>query len=160
MAVKREKEKEAVVTVASSQPSSFTDLLAGVTGVSHTSNLNPGVSTDSRVHWTTSPMDYFQPFNVTANDSHSQHHHEFSFLQENYPTGVVGGGLVSGLNRGTLQSNLLSSLPHHHHLGSTSTNYPFFVSSDGYDSQCLQLYGGAADGGGRHSDHHKEKSKN
>lgn len=154
MAVKKEKKKEAVVTVASSQPSSFADLLAGVTGVSHTSDLNPGVSTDSRMHWTTSPiMDYFQPFNVTANDSHSQHHHEFSFLQENYPTGVVGGGLVSSLNRGTLQSNLLSSLPHHHHhLGSTSANYPFFVSSDGYDSQCLQLYGGA--------DHHKEKPKN
>ncbi|GJS55835.1 transcription factor TCP2 [Tanacetum coccineum] len=153
MAVKKDKEKEPVVTVAS-QPSSFTNLLAGGTSVSPTSNLNPRVSTDSRMHWTTSPMDYFQPFNVAANDSHSQHHHEFSFLQDNYPTGVVGG-----LNRGTLQSNLLSSLPHqHHHLGSTSTNYPFFIASDGYDSQCLQLYGGG-DGGGRHSDHHKEKPK-
>ncbi|KAL7593578.1 transcription factor TCP2 [Lactuca sativa] len=142
-------------------------------------------------------------FNIAAVDNHPQQHH-FSFLQENFAPVVTtsggdgggesynlnfsiaasssGGGIAPGFNRGTLQSNLLSILPHHHHHfqrfqspsmvdGSTSTNFPFFIAptigsgapehfpATGYDSQRRQLYGGA-DGGARHSDHHKEKSKN
>lgn len=140
-------------------------------------------------------------FNITAGDNHPQQHH-FSFLQENFAPVVTtsggdggvesynlnfsiasssGGSIAPGFNRGTLQSNLLSILPHHHHLqrfqspsmadGSTSTNFPFFIAptngsgapdhfqATGYDSQRRQLYGGA-DGAGRHSDNHKEKSKN
>lgn len=142
-------------------------------------------------------------FNITAGDNHPHQHH-FSFLQENFAPVVTttggdgggeqgynlnfsiassssGGGLAPGFNRGTLQSNLLSILPHHHHLqrfqspsmadGSTSTNFPFFIAptigsivpdhfpASGYDSHRRQLYSGADDGG-RHSEHHKEKSKN
>ncbi|KAI3731773.1 hypothetical protein L1987_62962 [Smallanthus sonchifolius] len=85
---------------------------------------------------------------------------------------------TGGFTRGTLQSNLQSTLlPHHHHHhlqrfqsssidGSTPTNLPFFIfpnagvdhfpGTGGYHLS----YGGGGDGSGRHSDHHKEKSKN
>ncbi|KAI3824556.1 hypothetical protein L1987_06019 [Smallanthus sonchifolius] len=149
MAAKKEKEI-----------SSFTDLLTG--GINN--NSNPTASTESRTHWTTTtPMDYFQ-----MPQFHQNHH--FSFLQENFAPVVTtgGGGLASGLNRGTLQSNLLSSQPHHHHHqlqrfqpasmvdGSTSTNFAFFTAPDNFPATG---YGGG-DGGGRHSGHYKEKSRN
>lgn len=154
-----------------SQSGSFTDLLTA--GVS-----NPGAS----------GMDYFQmqQFNHHQQQQHqhqqqNQHQHNFSFIEDNLnfepvvTTSGSGGGLAPGFNRGTLQSNLLSVLPHHNHLqrfqqstsmvdGSTSTNFPVFMAPNmgmgapdhfpatGYDSQRY--------GGGSHSHHHKEKSKN
>ncbi|KAL7606682.1 hypothetical protein Lser_V15G15535 [Lactuca serriola] len=144
-------------------------------------------------------------FNITAGDNHQhQHHnnnnnpqHHFSFLQDSFvpavTTGGGGGGesynlnfsmtsssggtLAPGFSRGTLQSNLPSSLlPHHHHFqrfqspsidGSTSTNLPFFIvpnaASDHFPAAAgyhLSYGGGGGDGVGRHSDHHKEKTKN
>ncbi|CAI9292921.1 unnamed protein product [Lactuca saligna] len=108
-----------------------------------------------------SPQIFQMPqFNIAAVDNHPQQHH-FSFLQENFAPVVTtsggdgggesynlnfsiassssGGGIAPGFNRGTLQSNLLSILPHHHHHlqrfqspsmvdGSTSTNFPFFIA--------------------------------
>ncbi|XP_024987923.1 transcription factor TCP2-like isoform X2 [Cynara cardunculus var. scolymus] len=147
-------------------------------------------------------------FNITAGDNHHHHNnqqHHFSFLQDSFVPAVTtagssggGGGesynlnfsmtsssggaaLAPGFSRGTLQSNLPSSLlPHHHHIqrfqsssidGSTPTNLPFFIvpnaasdhfpATGSYDSQGLHLsYGGGGDGVGRNSDHHKEKAKN
>lgn len=136
---------------------------------------------------------------------HQQNHpqnqnqnHQFSFLQETFPptttTGSSDGGynlsfsmtpssggsaLGPGYSRGTLQSNLPSSiLPHNHHHnlqrfhsapidGPQSTNLPFFIvpntGSDHFSGQGGYhfSYGGGGDGVGRHSEHHhKEKSKN
>ncbi|KAL4563463.1 hypothetical protein LXL04_027506 [Taraxacum kok-saghyz] len=132
-------------------------------------------------------------FNITTGDTHPHQQH-FSFLQENFApvvttTGNDGGGesynlnfsiassssgngITPGFSRGTLQSNLLSILPHHHQLqrfqspsmadGSTSTNFPFFIAptitsgpsgapdhfpSTGYESQRRQLYSETDDGG-------------
>ncbi|XP_076941241.1 transcription factor TCP2-like [Bidens hawaiensis] len=172
-AAKKEKEKENVI-VANNLNSSFTDLLTS--GIS-TTNTNPA-------------MEYFQMphLNLPAQNHHQPHHpqQQFSFSQGNFApvVGGSGGGGESynlnfsiassstsssrgGLNRGTLQSNLLSTLPHHHHLqrsfhpadGSASASFPFFMAPDqfqstGYDSQRLHLYGGG------HSDHYKGKSKN
>ncbi|XP_076902850.1 uncharacterized protein LOC143557730 [Bidens hawaiensis] len=173
-AAKKEKEKENVL-VANNVNSSFMDLLTS--GIS-TTNTNPA-------------MKYFQMphLNLPAQNHHQPHHpqQQFSFPQENFApvVGAGGGGgesynlnfsiasssLLSssrgGLNRGTLQSNLLSNLSHHHHIqrslhpadGSTSASFPFFMAPDqfqptGYDSQRLHLYGGG------HSDHYKGKSKN
>lgn len=152
-------------------------------------------------------------FNITAGDTHHHHHnnnqqHHFSFLQDSFVPAVTtagssggggesynlnfsmtsssggGGALAPGFSRGTLQSNLPSSLlshhHHHHHIqrfqsssidGSTPTNLPFFIvpnaasdnfpATGSYDSQGLHLsYGGGGDGVGRNSDHHKEKAKN
>ncbi|KAL8248274.1 hypothetical protein R6Q59_005142 [Mikania micrantha] len=151
MAAKKEKEKES---------SSFTDLLTG------------GITGNS------TPMDYSQmpQFNIFAGDNQPHQNHQFSFFQDNFaPVVTVAGvgGLTPPLNRGTLQSNLLSSLHHHHHLqrfqspvsmvdGSTPANLSFFIAptissggpehfpATGYDSQLLQLYG----------DHYKGKSNN
>lgn len=138
-------------------------------------------------------------FNITAGDNHHQNNpqHHFSFLQDSFVPAVStgggsgggesynlnfsmtsssGGALAPGFSRGTLQSNLPSSLlPHHHHFqrfqspsidGSTSTNLPFFIvpnaASDHFPATGSYhlSYGGAGDGVGRHSDHHKEKTKN
>ncbi|KAK9064324.1 hypothetical protein SSX86_015704 [Deinandra increscens subsp. villosa] len=169
MVAKKEKEKES---------SSFTDLLTG--GMNSCSH--PPVSTESRIHWT-SPTDYFHtpqfniPDNIEDNEHHQhQHQHQqnqFSFLQDNFVT-ADGGGLASGLNRGTLQSNLLSSSSHHHHQiqrfqpslmvdGSISTNFPFFIAPAISSGACEHFpaigYGGGG-GGSRHSGHYSEKSKN
>ncbi|XP_076957110.1 transcription factor TCP2-like [Bidens hawaiensis] len=158
-AAKKEKEKESVV-IANNANSSFTDLLTS--GIS-TTITNPA-------------MEYFQMPHLN-NQLPAQNHHpqqQFSFAQENFAPVVAGGESYNlnfsiasssttsssrgGLNRGTLQSNLLSTLPHHHHLQRSfhpadGANYQFFIAPDqfqptGYDSQRL------------HSDHYKGKSKN
>lgn len=136
-------------------------------------------------------------FNITAGDNHPQAQHHFSFLQDSFVPAVTAGGgsgagesynlnfsmtsssggaLAPGFSRGTLQSNLPSSiLPHHQHFqrfqspsidGSTSTNLPFFIvpnaGSDHFPTTGSYhlSYGGGGDSVGRHSDHHKEKTKN
>ncbi|MFS8016011.1 putative transcription factor TCP family [Helianthus anomalus] len=158
LAAKKEKVKETAVVVNGS--SSFTDLLTG--GINNNNNSN------------SHNMDYFQmqQFNniSTGANQHEPQNHQFPFFQGNF----APGGLASGLNRGTLQSNL-SSHHHHQHIqqlqrsfqhgsmadGSASANFPFFMApgpdhfqAAGFESQRLQLYGGG-DG-----DHYKEKSKN
>ncbi|GJR62017.1 transcription factor TCP2-like protein [Tanacetum coccineum] len=127
----------------------------------------------------------------------NQHqNHQFAFLQETFPPTTTtgsssdggynlsfsmtpssgGSALGPGYSRGTLQSNLPSSiLPHNHHHNlqrfpidaPQSTNLPFFIvpntGSDHFSGQGGYhfSYGGGGDGVGRHSEHHhKEKSKN
>ncbi|KAL8227789.1 hypothetical protein R6Q57_015373 [Mikania cordata] len=189
MASKKEKEKEidsARVTVLNQvntlpENSSFTDLLTG------------GINTTAIT--SRSPMDYF--FNTGDNNHHHQHQHHLSLFQNSFiPAvttttggGVTGGGETYNLNfamtsssstvapggfiRGTLQSNLPSSIfPHHQHFprfqsssidGSTSTNLPFFIvpnSAVDHYPATGGYYGGEGDGGDRRSDHLKDKSKN
>ncbi|PWA70477.1 CYC/TB1, R domain-containing protein [Artemisia annua] len=137
-------------------------------------------------------------FHQQQNQPQNQNH-QFSFLQETFPPTTTtgsssdggynlsfsmtpssgGSALGPGYSRGTLQSNLPSSiLPHNHHHnlqrfhsspidGPQSTNLPFFIvpntGSDHFSGQGGYhfSYGGGGDGVGRHSEHHhKEKSKN
>ncbi|KAF5764705.1 putative transcription factor TCP family [Helianthus annuus] len=161
LAAKKEKVKETAVVVVNGS-SSFTDLLTG--GINNNNNSN------------SHNMDYFQmqQFNniPTGANQHQPQNNQFPFFQGNF----APGGLASGLNRGTLQSNLLShhQQQHIHQLqrsfqhgsmvdGSASANFPFFMApgpdhfqAAGFESQRLQLYGGG-DASGRHSD---QKSKN
>ncbi|KAL4586330.1 hypothetical protein LXL04_010966 [Taraxacum kok-saghyz] len=138
-------------------------------------------------------------FNITAGDNHNPNNPQqhYSFLQDSFVpvlatgggsgggesynlnfsmTSSSGGALAPGFSRGTLQSNLPSSLlPHHHPFqrfqspsidGSTSTNLPFFfvpnAAADHFPATGSYhlSYGGGGDVVGRHPDHHKEKTKN
>lgn len=105
-------------------------------------------------HFTTSPTIGMLPFNVTtavaANGGSSDHpeiHQQYPFLQDHLiPTAVASGGDygnlsfsissgLAGFNRGTLQSNSTSSMPHLQHLQRLSssqvdgTNLPFFFGA-------------------------------
>ncbi|KMZ61124.1 TCP transcription factor 24 [Zostera marina] len=114
------------------------------------------------------------PFNaVSAAGDHMEMQQQFSFLQDHLiPVAAVaaGGGEYSlnfsissglaGFNRGTLQSNSQSTVPHHHHLQRISSpvdgsNLSFFLTapttsapatldhsfSQGYDSRLQLCYG-------------------
>nr|GEY96730.1 hypothetical protein [Tanacetum cinerariifolium] len=211
MASKKENVLNQVNNLSENNNSSFTDLLTGG-GLNVNVNVNVNANNittvnrpESRFHWTAStPMDYL--FSRPSQQLSSQHiqnpqfhqqnqpqNHQFSFLQETFPTttGSSDGGynlsfsmtpssggsaLGPGYSRGTLQSNLPSSiLPHNHHHSLQrfpidaphSTNLPFFIvpntGSDHFSGQGGYhfSYGGGGDGVGRHSEHHhKEKSKN
>ncbi|KAF5757195.1 hypothetical protein HanXRQr2_Chr17g0823721 [Helianthus annuus] len=114
-------------------------------------------------------------FNITTGDNNNLH--QFSFFQQqdnlNFsmtsPSSSSGGVAPGGFTRGTLQSNLPSSvLPHHHHLqrfqqsaidGSASSNLPFFiVPNSGVDH--FQSTGGYPLSYGGGVDHQKDKAKN
>nr|XP_043621220.1 transcription factor TCP24-like [Erigeron canadensis]XP_043621222.1 transcription factor TCP24-like [Erigeron canadensis] len=171
------KDQDSVSQTTTTTTPSFTDLL--------TSTMSGGIRRNNDSSSTT-PMDYFQmeqQFGNNNNCSQSQPH--FSFLQENLS---YSGYNNNNNNRGTLQSNLMSDLPHHHNhvfqrfqlpmvdnIGSTTSTSsisPFFLAPNmggaaggtnqflaaGLESQRLRLYGGDS-GGHYYADHHKDKSK-
>lgn len=159
-----------VINNSVSENSSFTDLLTG--GINTTNATAAAARSPMEYLFNRPPQFQLPQFNITTGDNLQQ----FSFLQDNlnFPMTSSSGG---GFTRGTLQSNLPSSiLPHqYHHLqrfqsssmdGSAPANLPFFIvpntsvdhfpAMGGYHFS----YCGGGDGSGRHSDHHKDKSKN
>lgn len=116
------------------------------------------------------------PFNVNAETHHDQLQH-FSFVPDHHL--IPGSGTdynlnftIAGFNRGTLQSNSSSLLPHLQRFPSPieGPNVPFFIGtppadqnhhhhhqfSPGFDGRLQLCYG---DGSRQHSDH-KGKGKN
>ncbi|KAJ0828122.1 putative transcription factor TCP family [Helianthus annuus] len=174
----KEKEKETDSTRVSilnqmdtnniSNNSSFTDLLTGGRSPMEYFYNRPPQQTQTQLF-------QLPQFNITTGDNNNLH--QFSFFQQqdnlNFsmtsPSSSSGGVAPGGFTRGTLQSNLPSSvLPHHHHLqrfqqsaidGSASSNLPFFiVPNSGVDH--FQSTGGYPLSYGGGVDHQKDKAKN
>ncbi|KAJ0637701.1 putative transcription factor TCP family [Helianthus annuus] len=152
-----------------SNNSSFTDLLTGGRSPMEYFYNRPPQQTQTQLF-------QLPQFNITTGDNNNNLH-QFSFFQQqdnlNFsmasPSSSSGGVAPGGFTRGTLQSNLPSSvLPHHHHLqrfqqsaidGSASSNLPFFiVPNSGVDH--FQSTGGYPLSYGGGVDHQKDKAKN
>ncbi|XP_071735848.1 transcription factor TCP2-like [Rutidosis leptorrhynchoides] len=146
----------------------------------------------------TSDDNHHQNHNHHHNHNHhNNQQHQFSFLQDNFATTTSGGGgggggggegesynlnfsitsssggvttaLAPGFSRGTLQSNLPSSiLPHHQRFqassidGSNATNLPFFIVPNNVPDHIPGGYHLNYGNGGKNNNnnHHKEKTKN